>query len=155
MTGQPNITDFHSYLPIEDAIAEAFETDDGPGPSNITQFRLYFGNNYQKSRWNKYVVSNMLVYTAARKEQYRIEGNIDEKALETFFYDFIKEAQTSWARYGRRITKDNNLESTSEAKERADRYSDTKKDGSRMNSRKHAVTIPTSLYAHIINSLSM
>ena len=71
------------------------------------------------------------------------------------FYDFIKEAQTSWARYGRRITKDNNLESTSEAKERADRYSDTKKDGSRMNSRKHAVTIPTSLYAHIINSLSM
>ncbi|KAE9385987.1 hypothetical protein BT96DRAFT_785939, partial [Gymnopus androsaceus JB14] len=138
MTGQPNITDFRSYCPIEDAIAEAFETDDGPGPSNITQYRLHFGNNYQKSRWNKYVVSSMLAYTAARKEQYRVEGNLEKEALETFFHDFIKEAQTSWARYGRRITKDDNLESTSEAKEQADLYSDTKKDGSRMNSRKHA-----------------
>ncbi|KAE9390794.1 hypothetical protein BT96DRAFT_1001931 [Gymnopus androsaceus JB14] len=112
MTGQPNITDFRSYCPIEDAIAEAFETDNGPGPSNITQYRLHFGNNYQKSRWNKYIVSSMLAYTAARKEQYR--------------------------RLSRRITNDDNLESTSKAKERGDLYSDTKKDGSRMNSQKHA-----------------
>ncbi|KAE9399168.1 hypothetical protein BT96DRAFT_994137 [Gymnopus androsaceus JB14] len=100
MSGQPNITDFRSYCPIEDTIAEAFETDNGPGPSNITQYCLHFGNNYQKSRWNKYVVSSMLAYTAARKEQYRVEGNLEKEALETFFHDFIKEAQTSWARYG-------------------------------------------------------
>lgn len=153
ITGQPNITDFRSYSAIDDTIAEAFETGDGPGPSNNTQYRLHFGTNYQKSRWNKYVVSNMLAYSATLKEKYRVEGDVNKEAVKTFFHDFIKEAQTSWACYGRRVTKDDNLESTSEAKERAELYSETKKGCSRMNSRKHAVTIPTSLYTHITNSL--
>ncbi|KAJ3742533.1 hypothetical protein DFH05DRAFT_1381195, partial [Lentinula detonsa] len=137
-TQQTNITDFRSYSPIDDAVAEAFETGEGPGPTDLTRYRLHFGNGYHKSRWNKVIIANMLTFTADRKGMYRIEGDIDNETLKAFFSDFIKEAQTSWARYSRRINKDDNLESSQEAKERADQYSELHKESCRINGRKHA-----------------
>ncbi|KAE9384314.1 hypothetical protein BT96DRAFT_787501, partial [Gymnopus androsaceus JB14] len=138
MTKQTNITDFRSYSPIDDAIAEAFEKGEGPGPTDLTRYRLHFGNGYHKSRWNKVIIANMLTFTAEGKGSYRMEGDIDNEALKAFFSDFIKEAQTSWARYGRRIGKDDNLETSQEAKERADQYSELHKESCRISSRKHA-----------------
>ncbi|KAJ3990829.1 hypothetical protein F5050DRAFT_1582392, partial [Lentinula boryana] len=143
MTQQTNITDFRSYSPIDDTIAEAFEKGEGPGPTDLTRYRLHFGNGYHKSRWNKVIIANMLMFTADRKGMYRIEGDIDNETLEAFFSDFIKEAQTSWARYSRRIGKDDNFETSQEAKERADQYSELHKESCRINSRKHAVSIET------------
>ncbi|KAE9383581.1 hypothetical protein BT96DRAFT_951204 [Gymnopus androsaceus JB14] len=80
----------------------------------------------------------MLMFTAEGKGLYRMEGNINIEALEAFFSDFIKEAQTSWAHYGCRIGKDNNLETSQEAKERADQYSELHKESCQISSRKHA-----------------
>ncbi|KAF5344944.1 hypothetical protein D9757_009292 [Collybiopsis confluens] len=138
ITGQNNITDFRSYCPIEDAVADAFENGEGPGPTELSQYRLHFGHGYHKSRWNKMVMANMLQYTVDHKDQYRIQGMIDDEALRSFFWDFIRGAQTSWARYGRRIGQDNNLETSQEAKERADQFSEAHKESCRINGRKHS-----------------
>lgn len=143
MTQQTNITDFRTYTPIDNTIAEAFERGEGPGPTDLTRYRLHFGDGYHKSRWNKVIIANMLMFTADKKSAYKVDGDIDEETLKAFFLDFIKEAQTSWARYGRRIGKDDNLETSQEAKERADQYSELHKESCRINSRKHAVSIPT------------
>ncbi|KAF9059877.1 hypothetical protein BDP27DRAFT_1371041 [Rhodocollybia butyracea] len=49
MTQQTNITDFCSYSPNDDSVAEAFEKGEGPGPTDQTQYCLHFGDSYHKS----------------------------------------------------------------------------------------------------------
>ncbi|KAE9397086.1 hypothetical protein BT96DRAFT_941142 [Gymnopus androsaceus JB14] len=78
----------------------------------------------------------MLMFTAEGKGLYRMEGNIDNEALKVFFSDFIKEAQTSWACYGHCIGKDDNHETSQEAKERADQYSELHKESCQISSSK-------------------
>jgi len=138
LTQQTNITDFRSYSPIDDIVAEAFEKGEGPGPTDLTRYCLHFGNGYHKSRWNKVVIANMLMFAADQKGAYKVEGDIGDETLKAFFSDFIREAQTSWARYSRRISKDDGIETSQEAKERADQYSELHKESCRINSRKHA-----------------
>ncbi|KAJ3765169.1 hypothetical protein FB446DRAFT_655613 [Lentinula raphanica] len=123
-TGQDTINSFHRYAPIQDHVAKAFENGIGPGPTGDTEHTLYFGTNYSRSAWNKAVIDNILRTVPSKRQELRYQlCDLDVDVQGAMLWDFIKQAQVSWARFHPRLV-DDKPETPAEASARAQEYNE-------------------------------
>ncbi|KAJ4480125.1 hypothetical protein J3R30DRAFT_3226428, partial [Lentinula aciculospora] len=121
MTHREQINHFEDYRPVADTIALIYENYNGPGPGNDSSFLLFFGFNWQKSQWNRSVVTNMLPVIIHKKGEVGLQGEVDEQAIAALLWDYIKQAQESWQRCNPRITQEGDrVETLQEAQVHAD-----------------------------------
>ena len=111
----------------------------GPGPKDENAYRLYFGESYQHSRWNKAVIENMLVLVAERKNNYNLQGELSTDAIRATIRDFIKQAQFSWNSLNVHLTDEGRVETQDEARARVANYLERRGNDARINTRKHQV----------------
>ncbi|KAK7451662.1 hypothetical protein VKT23_012339 [Stygiomarasmius scandens] len=138
LTGQLHINHFEKYSPIDDTIASNFANGTHPGPRGADTYRLYFGNEWRKAKWNRQVINYMVPLVAERQVQSSIEGPcLQPNVIEAFIWDFITQAQASWKRRQPRIHESGSrYETRGEAATRAEDYRENRELSVRLTSRK-------------------
>ncbi|KAJ3831197.1 hypothetical protein F5878DRAFT_549828 [Lentinula raphanica] len=142
-TGQDIINTYQHYTPIDDAIADAFEGGTGPGPSDDTAYTLHFGTNYRQSRWNKAVIDNILQRVPIEMSELHYQiCDLDVDIQSAMLWDFIGQAQVSWARFHPRLI-GNKAETPAEANTRAQDYNKRRTIDTRLNTWKNQASFPS------------
>ncbi|THU81463.1 hypothetical protein K435DRAFT_693520, partial [Dendrothele bispora CBS 962.96] len=138
LTGQSHINHFEKYSPIDDPIASNFANGSDPGPRGADTYRLYFGPDWRKAKWNREVIDNMIPFVAARQEESLIEGPcLDDDTIRVFIWDFITQAQASWKQRQPRIHESGlRHETRAEAAARAEDYRERREMDVRLTTRK-------------------
>lgn len=143
MTGQSKLSDFSSYLAIDEATAEAFGDGTGPGPQGDDLYRLYFGPGWRQSVWNCEVVPNITRCVLAE-----VQGDqqpcLSSAEVDAAIWDLARRAQTLWKGNKPRPTTDANgqerMELGSEAVARQRQYACHREQRLKVNARKKTVS---------------
>ncbi|KAF9261966.1 hypothetical protein L218DRAFT_1001261 [Marasmius fiardii PR-910] len=140
--GQQHITHFESYAPVRDEVAHAFEKgqNDGPGktPGINTKYLLYFGPDFRKCAWNNSVFNNMADLTPAKKDELKIDTDLNRANIIAWFKTFLVDAHASWNHKHLTVLPSGRYESRAEAVERAEAYTEQTTMAKLVTSRKHA-----------------
>ncbi|THV01936.1 hypothetical protein K435DRAFT_654378, partial [Dendrothele bispora CBS 962.96] len=138
LTGQPFITHFEDYCPIDDPVASNFANGTDPGPRGADTYRLYFGDDWRKAKWNREVINHMIPFVAIRQEQSLIQGPcLEPDTIRAFVWDFIAQAQASWKQRQPRIHESGlRYETKGEAAVRAGNYKERRELSVRLTTRK-------------------
>ncbi|KAJ3990818.1 hypothetical protein F5050DRAFT_1906055 [Lentinula boryana] len=134
-TGQNHINVFQFYTPIDDALANAFQDNTGPGPQGTTAYQLHFGAGHPQSRWNTAVIDNILEYAATDVEDECI-CHLDPDVQHAMLWDYIKQAQASWAHLNSHMA-DDRVETSEEAQAQAQDYQEGCGHDTHVTSRKY------------------
>ncbi|KAJ4465789.1 hypothetical protein C8J55DRAFT_440499, partial [Lentinula edodes] len=136
-TGSDSINGFQSYKPIDKVLADKFASENGPGPENGTKFRLYFGDEWRKAKWNRVVVQNITSLIISHKERAHISFDLSKEVIEAYVWDLSTQAQNSWkARKPRPLETGNRWETAAEALAHAKDYEKRRDKDLRSNARK-------------------
>ncbi|KAE9391965.1 hypothetical protein BT96DRAFT_789349, partial [Gymnopus androsaceus JB14] len=120
-TGMTRINEFQKYIPIDNAIAQAYEDCTGPGPEGPTKNQFFFGQGWHNSRWNRHVLENLIVEVVNQQAVFRIPGEcIPSEVIRICLQDHLKQAHASWQLDKPRIcASGDRFESAAEAQSRA------------------------------------
>lgn len=140
-TGSTLVNAFQNYHPIEKTIADEFAIGTGSGPEGDSEYRLYFGDEWRKAKWNRIVVRNMISFIGSQKEQAHISGDLSSEVIEACVWDLVAQARSSWrARLPRPHVAESRWETPVEACTRAEEYESRREMELRLNSRKRSVS---------------
>ena len=96
-TGMTRINDFQKYVPVDLAIARAYEELKGPGPEGAIKHQLFFGQGWSNSHWNQEVVSNLVTQVINQQATFCIPGDcLPSKVIKICLQDHLKQAHASW-----------------------------------------------------------
>ncbi|KAE9398587.1 hypothetical protein BT96DRAFT_1105768 [Gymnopus androsaceus JB14] len=96
-TGMTRINDFQKYVPVDSAIAQAYEEFKGPGPEGAIKHQFFFGQGWSNSRWNREVVSNLVTQVIDQQATFRIPGDcLPSEVIKICLQDHLKQAHASW-----------------------------------------------------------
>ncbi|KAH7876538.1 uncharacterized protein C8R40DRAFT_1042342, partial [Lentinula edodes] len=138
-TGSTSVNTFQTYHPIDTTIAVEFATGKGSGPEGESEYRLYFGNEWRKAKWNHIVVRNIITLISSQKEQAHIYGDLSSEVIEAYVWDLVAQARVSWrARLPRPHVAESRWETPAEARTRAEEYESRREMELRVNSRKRS-----------------
>ncbi|KAF9258450.1 hypothetical protein L218DRAFT_842574, partial [Marasmius fiardii PR-910] len=141
-TGQQHITHFESYAPVGDEVAHAFEKgqNDGPGktPGINTKYLLYFGPDFRKCAWNNSVFNNMADLTPTKKDELKIDTDLNRANIIAWFETFLVDARASWNCKHPTVLPSGRYESRAKAVEHAEAYTEETTMAKLITSRKHA-----------------
>ncbi|KAE9407709.1 hypothetical protein BT96DRAFT_954350 [Gymnopus androsaceus JB14] len=91
------INDFQKYVPVDSAIARAYEEFKGPGPEGAIKHQFFFGQGWSNSRWNREVVSNLVTQVIDQQATFRIPGDcLPSEVIKICLQDHLKQAHASW-----------------------------------------------------------
>ncbi|KAK7029001.1 hypothetical protein VNI00_014711 [Paramarasmius palmivorus] len=136
--GVSGVNSYQDYIPVADDLAQNFDKGLGEGPKEATKYRLYFGEGWQKSRWNRQVVRDLIQEVVRGQAEARIPGEcLSSEAIEACLWDYIKQAQVSWKRHIPRVhPTGNRFETTDEATLRSQIQEAERTQSLRANTRK-------------------
>lgn len=140
---------FKDYSPVQKHVIDVFLADErNHGPQG--SFHLYFDENWQSSRWNQIVVSEMshAIQVAAGKltGKHQLEGELSREEIEAYLWDYLKQSQDSWGKDRCRVHESGErMETHDEASQRARNYLDTRGAVTWSTSRKHHVSTSTNV----------
>ncbi|KAJ3885425.1 hypothetical protein GG344DRAFT_59269, partial [Lentinula edodes] len=138
-TGSTLVNAFQNYHPIDKTIADEFAIGTGSGPEGNSEYRLYFGDEWRKAKWNRIVVRNMISFIGSQKEQAHISGDLSTEVIEACVWDLVAQARSSWrARLPRPHVAESRWETPVEACTRAEEYESRREMELRLNSRKRS-----------------
>lgn len=142
-TGIPYLNQFGKYRPVSDEVAESYAANPtNPGPEGENQFRLFFGHDWNGHVWNRKVISNIVALVPAKKQEYGFTGEVSQEALEAWMWGFIRDARGSWSQSQPRVHFSGlRMETTDEAKARANQYTAQRGVRVKVNGHKHHVSL--------------
>ncbi|EEB91882.1 hypothetical protein MPER_09691 [Moniliophthora perniciosa FA553] len=137
-TGMAGVNSFQDYCPVHDATAEGYAKGTCLGPEGDKKYTLFFGEGWQKSKWNRQFIANIIPDIKSKQPEYRILGEcLSSLTIEGCLWDYIKQAQGSWKRDKPRVHHSGErFESRQEASNRAKQQEQDRSFQNRAHNRK-------------------
>ncbi|KAE9402470.1 hypothetical protein BT96DRAFT_991116 [Gymnopus androsaceus JB14] len=85
------------YVPVDLAIAWAYEEFEGPSPEGAIKHQFFFSQGQSNSCWNQEVVLNLVTQVVNQQATFRIPGDcIPSKVIKICLQDHLKQTHASW-----------------------------------------------------------
>ncbi|KAE9395486.1 hypothetical protein BT96DRAFT_794440, partial [Gymnopus androsaceus JB14] len=137
-TGMTRINNFRKYVPVDSAIAQAYEEFEGPGPEGAIKHQFFFGQGWSNSHWNQEVVSNLVTQVINQQATFRIPGDcLPSEVIKICLQDHLKQAHASWQLDKPRVhASGERYETTQESHDRARSQENARSEKLKVNQRK-------------------